>query len=272
MDNIVRVELTEDTRSERACLPRLSSSLLGTLILLDAGYFDVEYFGAVDDREGRFLCKAPQSINPVIHTAIREDGRNYNRCRGKKLKEALATFPKNQCMDLDVEWPNKLRGRTFRLIARWNGERAYWVFIVTNLPREQFTLNDVLLAYRLRWQIELIFKEIKSYAGWHRFNTKSLTLIVSLILLSFITATLKRYLAHAAEAGMAVEISTQKVAKSGTHLYGNMMLSLLDGGRKLYRELKALVSYWQENGQREHLARDRRQGRSVLGLKAVGCS
>ena len=269
IDNIVRVELTEDTRSERACLPKLQSSLLGTLILLDAGYFDVEYFGAVDDREGHFLCKAPQSINPVIHTAIREDGKNYNRCKGKKLKEVLAVFPKDQCMDLDVEWPYKLRRRTFRLIVRWNGEKQCWVFIVTNLPREQFSLKDVLLAYRLRWQIELIFKEIKSYAGWHRFNTKSLTLVVSLVLLSFIVATLKRYLAHAAEAGMSVEISTQKVAKSGTHLYGNLMQSLLNGSRKLYSDLEQLISYWQENSRREHPVRDSRTGRSALGLKTI---
>ena len=55
---------------------------------------------------------------------------------------------------------------------------------------------------------------------------------------------------------MTVEISTQKVAKSGTHLYGNMMQSLLDSGGKLYRELKALISYWQENSNREHPARD----------------
>ena len=69
-DSFVRVQMTEDTRSERACLPALHSSLKQTLILIDAGYFELEYFGAVDDREGCFLCRAPQSINPVIHQPV----------------------------------------------------------------------------------------------------------------------------------------------------------------------------------------------------------
>lgn len=130
-DNFVRVQMTEDTRSERACLPALQRDLALTLILIDAGYFDLEYFGAVDDREGCFLCRAAQNINPIIHLCIREDGKQHKRYEGKKLKDVLSSFPKDQCMDLDVEWP-QLKGHTFRLVVRWNGERQCWVFIVRN--------------------------------------------------------------------------------------------------------------------------------------------
>ena len=268
-DNFVRVQMTEDTRSERACLPALQNSLALTLMLIDAGYFDLEYFGAVDDREGCFLCRAAKSINPIIHLCEREDGKRHKRYWGKKLKEVLSSFPKDQCMDLDVEWP-QLKGRTFRLVVRWNGQRKCWVFIATNLDRETFSLRDVFLAYRLRWQIELIFKEVKSYAGWHRFNTKFATLVVSLVLVSFIVTTLKRYLAHATEADTAAEISTQKVAKSGTHLFGDVMKSLMENSRKLTGNLKSLISFWQDNAKREHPARDRRTGRSALGLTVGG--
>ena len=254
-DNFVRVQMTEDTRSERACLPALQRDLALTLILIDAGYFDLEYFGAVDDREGCFLCRAAQNINPIIHLCIREDGKQHKRYEGKKLKDVLSSFPKDQCMDLDVEWP-QLKGHTFRLVVRWNGERQCWVFIVTNLDREAFSLLDVFQAYRLRWQIELIFKEVKSYAGWHRFNTKFATLAVSLVLVSFIVTTLKRYLAHATEADMSTEISTQKVAKSGTHLFGDVMKSLIESGRNLTGNLKRLIFFWQGNAKREHPARD----------------
>ena len=198
-DNLVRVQLTEDTRSERACLPPLPSSLALTSGLYDAGYFDLEYLASVDDLEGSFPCKAPQSINPLILSAIREDGKTLNRYKGKHLKDVLSGFPKDQCLDLDVEWP-AFKGRTFRLVVRWNGKKQKRVFIVTNLDRAEFTL--LVQAYRLRWQIELLFKEIKSCSGWHRFNTKSGTLVMSLIILSFLVVTLKRYLAYAAQADM----------------------------------------------------------------------
>ena len=136
-------------------------------------------------------------------------------------KDILSGAPKDQCLNLDVVWPSFKRW-IFRLIVRWNGKKKKWVLIVTNLNRAEFTLNEVLQAYRLRWQIELLFKGLKSYSGWHRFNTKSPTLVVSLIRLSFTVVTLKRYLAYAAQTGlfkanMIEEISTHKVMKSGTH-------------------------------------------------------
>ena len=273
-DNLVRVLLTEDTCSERACLPPLPRSMTNILMLVDAGYFELELFAAIDDREGAFICKAPQSINPMIISAVREDGKNLNRYKGKKLKDAQSGFPKDQCLDLEVEWPG-FKGMTLRLIVRWNGKKQKWVFIVTNLNRMEFTLSEVLQAYRLRWQIELIFKEIKSYSGWHRFNTKSATLVFSLILMSFVVVTLKRYLAHAAQANLCEaksieEISTHKVMKSGTHLFGNVVSALMNAGKSLISCLKKLLYFWEHNAKREHPARDGCSGRTRLGLCAIG--
>ena len=273
-NSLVRVQLTEDTRSERDCLPTLPISMDYVLMLIDAGYFELELFVTIDDRKGSFICKAPQSINPMILSAIREDGKNLNRYKGQKLKEVLSGFPKDQCLDLDVEWPG-FKGLPFRLIVRWNDKKQKWVFVVTNLNRVEFTLSDLLQAYRLRWQIELIFKEIKSYSGWHRFHTKSGTLVFSLILMSFVVVTLKRYLAHAAQAtlsecGAIEEISTHKAMKSGTHLFGNLILSLMSGGKHLNSCIRRLLGFWEDNARREHPARDGCTGRTRLGLCAIG--
>lgn len=273
-DSVVRVQLTEDTRSERACLPKLTNSMALTLGLYDAGYFDVEYFTRLDDRAGCFICKAPQSINPRIISVVREDGKAFNRYAGLSLKDVLSSFPKDQCMDLTVEWP-RYKGWTFRLVVRWNGKKQKWVFIVTNLNREVFSLCDVLQAYRLRWQIELLFKELKSYSGWHRFNTKSDGLMISLILLSFLTVTMKRYLAYAAQSGLLdkgveEEISTHKAMKSGTHLFGNLILAIIGGCVSIEPEIETLLAFWGKNARREHAARDGCTGRSRLGLCALG--
>ena len=149
-DNLVRLDLTEDTYSERACLPALPHDLSDTLMLKDAGYFDLVDFMAVDDRNGHFVCRAPQNINPVMHKAIRSDGKNCHRFEGQKLKDILSHFPKDGCMDLDVEWP-RASGWIFRLVVVWSGKKQKWTFIVTNLGRENFSMNDVFLVYRLRW-------------------------------------------------------------------------------------------------------------------------
>ncbi len=85
----------------------------------------------------------------------------------------------------------------------------------------------------------------KSYSGWHRFNTKSATLVFSLILISFVVVTLKKYLAHAAQAnlyesGAIEEISTHKAMKSGTRLFGNRLSPPLSGIHGLVKNAQNL--------------------------------
>ena len=42
---------------------------------------------------------------------------------------------------------------------------ADWVILVTSLKSEEFTTEDILALYRLRWRIELAFKRLKSLVG-----------------------------------------------------------------------------------------------------------
>jgi hypothetical protein len=42
---------------------------------------------------------------------------------------------------------------------------ADWVILVTSLPADGFSTDDILALYRLRWRIELAFKRLKSLIG-----------------------------------------------------------------------------------------------------------
>jgi hypothetical protein len=50
-------------------------------------------------------------------------------------------------------------------ISKQTLEAADWVILVTSLAPEEFTTEDVLALYRLRWRIELGFKRLKSLIG-----------------------------------------------------------------------------------------------------------
>jgi hypothetical protein len=52
---------------------------------------------------------------------------------------------------------------------------------------------------RFRWQIELCFKEWKSYGNLHQFDTANAHIAEGLIWASLCAAVLKRFLAHAAQ-------------------------------------------------------------------------
>lgn len=50
-------------------------------------------------------------------------------------------------------------------ISKQTLEAADWVILVTSLTPEEFSTEDVLALYRLRWRIELGFKRLKSLIG-----------------------------------------------------------------------------------------------------------
>lgn len=45
---------------------------------------------------------------------------------------------------------------------------AEWMILVTSLPKETFSLQDISALYRLRWRIEIAFKHLKSGTGLTR--------------------------------------------------------------------------------------------------------
>ena len=84
---------------------------------------------------------------------------------------------------------------------------------------------------------------------------------MSLIILSFLVVTLKRYLAYAAQAdlnasGVVEEISTHRVMKNGTHLFGNVISAIMAHRKSLMSNVTVLLEFWECSTGREHLAGD----------------
>ena len=43
-----------------------------------------------------------------------------------------------------------------------------WLVLITNLPADNFTIEDISVLYRVRWQVELLFKRWKSLVALGR--------------------------------------------------------------------------------------------------------
>jgi len=54
--------------------------------------------------------------------------------------------------------------RTLKRRTQRHLDLLAWSIFITNVPDEMLTFEQVLLLYRVRWQIELLFKLWKSYA------------------------------------------------------------------------------------------------------------
>lgn len=263
------IALSPDTDSEHAYRPE-PESLRGDLWLADRGYLDLTYLRDIERHGGFFLVRGKAGLNPRIIDAYREDGQRLKACQDRELKAMGSKWPKRQRAELDVEW--LIEGEPFRvrLIVRWNPETKSFDYLLTNLPKDRYPINIVCLGYKLRWQVELLFKEWKSYTNLHKFDTEKDNIAESLIWASLAASAIKRFLAHAAERLLEVVISTRKASMPSAYQLPQLFRALRHGDGPWYRcAFEAMVAYLGTNAKRAHPKRDARTGRSRLGLKPL---
>jgi hypothetical protein len=116
--------------------------------------------------------------------------------------------------------------------------------------------------------MELLFKEWKSYANLHAFDTEKAAIVEGLIWTAIAAAALKRFLAHVTQLLVEVSMSTRKVAMCARHVLDDLVQALKRGDEAgLYAALETAITYLARHAQRAHPARDRQTGRSQLGLE-----
>ena len=266
-DDVISVSIAPDTQGERDFLPS-PEELKGCLFLADRGYQGIDYCAAVAQTGGAVIIRHQLQINPTL-TQCFVDGRRIRRFAGRKLHEVLKTF-RGSNVDFDGLWIRK-GGRqvALRVVLVWDSKNKRHMALITNLPREEFDAKLILTLYRIRWQVELLFKEWKSYANLHGFSTTKTPIAEGLIWGSLAAALLKRFLAHTAQRLLGnVETSTLRVARCiGEPL--RELLAAIAKHRPMVEPLRRLLLFLGHEARRAHPTRDRLKGRLAAGLEPV---
>jgi hypothetical protein len=259
--------ISPDSESEHHHKP-FANELEGILLLMDAGYFDINYCDEVNRCGGFVIMRANGQINPEIEAAFDNEGHELKGLKGKKLKQIK--LQKDELLDLTVRWKNK-QGK-HRLIAFWDRKKSCIGYLITNLERSQFSAEKIGEFYGLRWQIELFFKELKSYCGLKTFNTRDKAIAESLVWASMLTLLLKRFMAWSCGQLHCVFISSQKVARCADSWLSEVLTALRGGHvQSLRLTLKKWCSYLARYASRANPKRDKEtlyvqlmNGRGVL--------
>ena len=188
--------------------------------------------------------------------------------QGKPLKSVQGKLLKRQRTELIVSWKKGKHTITARLIACWIKQEKKFSWLITNLPQTQFSLDEVSEAYRLRWQIELLFKEWKSYANLRCFDTGKESVATGLIWAAITAALMKRFICHSAQRILDKALSTRKTAMCCTVTFCDTMLGIMRFDQKA-TELNArkLIIFLGHHAGRAHPKRDCNSGRFSLGLQ-----
>ncbi len=263
-DEVSHVALAPDAQAERPFLPD-PATVRGRLLLADRGYPGVDYFEAVTANGGAFVIRLTRAYDPWVAAAW-VDGVRVPVATGLRLSRLLARQA-GHVVDVDVEFVRGPRRVEVRVVAL-PGREAAMTRLCTNLPRTPFSTDLIGRLYRFRWQIELYFKEWKSYANLHQFDTANPHIAAGLIWASLCAAVLKRFLAHAAQRVGRLAISTRRVAMCAHHLIDDLVAALLRG-TGVRRALRDGLRYLLINARRSNPKRDRQTGRLRTGLLVV---
>jgi hypothetical protein len=269
-DQPVALAVAADTQGERDFLPP-PELLTGTLLIADRGYQSVDYCRDVDRHHGFVLIRHQTTINPaIVQGAV--NGKSVRITRSTRLHD-LVRRHRGQTLDVDAQWqgigqPHRPDTR-LRVVMYWNPERRDYMALVTNLDRVAFPPHVVYQLYRLRWQIELLFKEWKSYCNLHRFGTTKAPIAEGFMWAGLAACILKRFMAKAAQQVFAVgEVSTRKAVMTiGHHLYALLRAMLTHARHR--GALRELLTYLSTQSLRAHPKRDRVKGRLRLGIIPV---
>lgn len=240
------ITVAPDKEAEKHFRPE-AESLCGKLLLSDRGYEDKRYFWDIEQAGGYYCCRGKTSIKPTLIEARCQNGKRQKKLEGKALDLSKL---KGKHYDMEVEW-KLLKGRVLkeRLCIFFKKDHAkktknQYTLIHTNLNRTHYRLTDISNLYRYRWQVELFFKECKSYSNLHKFDTGKAEIAEAMIWAAFCTAVFRRAFLESIQSMMKVTLSTLKGASDG-FLYLRRLIDIIVEkipDEKLLQEFQALVT------------------------------
>lgn len=174
------------------------------LLLFDLGYFSWALFARIVKEDGYFISRLKSSCNGVVKK-VRRGMRGPVGSIGLKLKECTA---QGLVSDLDVEYGQGRERITLRTICIFDPLTREEHWYVTNLSPKEFSAEEIAELYRLRWQVEMLFKELKSDVAIDDLRSKREEVILCHIYAALITVMLSRFLCAEAARWTGVDIDT----------------------------------------------------------------
>jgi putative transposase len=171
------------------------------LLIFDLGYFRYQLFACITRNGGYFLSRLKGHANPRIVAMNRNHRGQAVPVLGERLRTVLGRLQR-EILDVwvEVEFPRRrYAGRVHRATQRLrvvgirDGASGYHLYI-TNIPPEKLAAEDIRATYALRWEIELLFKELKSHYRLDDLPSRKRQVVEALLHAAILTLVVSRRL------------------------------------------------------------------------------
>lgn len=177
---LVDAQLFRGNEPDRGIAERILSIIKkGDLIIRDLGYFTINAFRKIADFGSYFLSRLLPGVlfylneddkNPLdIGTYLKEKrckNRNIVECKGflgnDKVPVRLIMYKNTEdVVNKRLREANKVAKSKGRTMSESKKLSLYFSMFITNVPKEMLSDELIGTIYRLRWEVELIFKRWK---------------------------------------------------------------------------------------------------------------
>lgn len=227
-------QLTPTATHDRNCFPPVEL-LKGKLIIFDLGYWDYGLLYAIEKAGGFFLSRLKS--NAVVHIVEVIQGLP-KQVIGQALLSLNLSHKKDNIIEVITTKVYEGQLLRHRVIGFWNPVEKGYHWYITNLVAAAYLMYPL---YRLRWQIELIFKACKNSLNANQITSSDENIIESLLLASIAahlsSCTLFNIGIEQLEEKKQWAISFQRVAKVAVVLARDFILFLLNSSRDHFDNL-----------------------------------
>lgn len=187
-------------RTYESTILRIGPWVKNRILLLDLGYYKHHAFTRIVENGGFFISRLKKTAEPVIVAENTHCRGNDINVVGERISEVLPRL-KRQRLDVMVEVPIKRRrynGKQrkdivqFRLVAVYNEEAGNYHAYLTNISCDILDAEEIASLYGARWEVELIFKELKSRYALDMIKTTNAMIVEALIWVAILTLLVSR--------------------------------------------------------------------------------
>jgi putative transposase len=189
-------------RTHDVKLLRVGAWVKDRLLLFDQGYYSHPLFAKISEHGGFFLCRWKKGTDPLFVRSLAVHRGRAIELEGRRLSEIL---PPLQRQTLDAEAELTFRRRAYdghrsgdtlrcRLVAVWDESGGEYHLYLTNVGPEVLTAEELARLYTMRWEIELLFKELKSQYALDEFRTTNPNVVEAMIWSALLTLVVSRRL------------------------------------------------------------------------------
>ncbi len=146
------------------------------------------------------MSRLKESANPVVTEELREWRGRAIPLEGKQIYDVVDELDR-EYIDLEVEVAVDRRSyggtqsrdtKRFRVVGVHKEDADNYNLYLTNLPQEEFLPTDLATIYRCRWEVELLFRELKTQYGLDEFDTTKKHVVEILLYVALLSLLVSR--------------------------------------------------------------------------------